>query len=817
MAVNNEKNKNKLKESLVNKPKEKQIDSANTINGEDIDSLRLSINKMENVIKTKLVKQSYTHYESFHEIDIGEKIDKIHNAVKQLKTHYRERIKQNVRDYISKRNFLRTKQEEFNKKTGAIVDKVSNVINSFKKFAFSSIKKVWGLLKKTSKYVINVGIKILDFLLVPFKLGWKFIDGFLSSLSPQGWGVIKKVSSVIFDAATWVWKIGKKMVEYIWEGVKTIFKFGYDVMSTVGTTIYKGAKFLFSFWFKMLTNTLFNPAMWLINVPIFLALTGVMFLALGTVTSLLMDLTIPLIKPLLKLSQNVLGWLWSGIKFLWKWVKKQYDGSWLQKFINTYIVDGIFSWFMNIEIVQKVVNFVKLAYNWLKTNAGTIINFLSDTVDTIVKFINNMSGESFLVSFLNFFNDSIILRNIPGISKMLKFLNSKYGFLPGLRISGESPALNVASVRRSIKSISQQKVKTMIEYQSVKMISEGKTEKEIIDYLNETVIPTLSDDISRAKLTDEQVKGIINDHLAVAKEIVKSGGKGAIKDYEDAMFNQTRVILKYEEIYRQMRSGILDATSSETLKRLEKDRLDALNVTKKFFERSESESLPETKYNLSDMQRGLKKFQEQWKLTSKLQNYETFTDAIDQQHMVDQRLMGMSIVDIPDIQADPYSTSTMKSLQTAQAVGMTTINVTAPVVGKAVMLAGNVAKYAVKSVADDIRRNQVETATMIHSKSLREMSLAKSQYKKEDIVDKFELGGIIDQNVNNKMPLDDLSAKYIREKVEDLEKHKKLQNKNNEKSEVKNNITIIDNTIIHEESYELYTLSQLSRSLLAGG
>jgi hypothetical protein len=585
----------------------------------------------------------------------------------------------------------------------------------------------------------------------------------------------------------------------------------------VGSNLYKGAKFLFSFWFRMLTNTLFNPAMWLINFPIFLALTGIMFLALGTVASLIMDLTIPLIKPFLKLSQKVLGWVWSGITFLWKWVKKQYDGSWLQKFVNTYIIDGIFSWVMGSKFIQKVVDFIKLAYNWIKTNSGPILDFLTDAVEKITDFINNMSGESFLVRFLNYFNDSFVLRNIPGISKMLKFLNSKYSFLPGIRIKGESPALNVASVRRSIKSISQQKVKTMVEYQSIKMLSEGKTEQEITEYLNETVIPELTNEISKASLSDEQMKSIINERLAAAKRIVSSGGEGAIKDYESTMFNQTRIILKYEEIYKQMRSGILDGTSSETLKRLEKDRLDALNVTKKYFERAEENSLPQTKYNLLDIQRGMVYLQEQWKLSSKLQNYEVFSDALDEQHAVEQTLRGTGISDIPDIVADPYSSNKLKALQTSQAVLMTTTNVTAPVIGKAIMLAGETAKSAIKNAADEIKKDKIETASLIHAQSLRDMGNARRFYKEGNVDKKFERGAMVQENANYVKPLDEQSAKYVREKVENLEKNNKIKNKNKEKSEVRNNITIIDNTIIHEDSYELYTLSQLSRTLLAGG
>jgi hypothetical protein len=81
---------------------------------------------------------------------------------------------------------------------------------------------------------------------------------------------------------------------------------------------------------------------------------------------------------------------------------------------------------------------------------------------------------------------------------------------------------------------------------------------------------------------------------------------------------------------------------------------------------------------------------------------------------------------------------------------------------------------------------------------------------------KHALGGLKTPENPKVKPLDLEAARFIRSKIDNMEISNKMD-KSKEKKEEVSNITIIENYIAKQESYETYTLSQLSRGLLAGG
>lgn len=823
-------NKNRLMEMLVNKKPKSLSDSTATsqqITAEDVERLE----KLTLSSSSVRVKKKTSIYDIVFKVDINEKIDEVNASIKLMKEMYREKLRTKVRETIIKHRIFKTKEEEIvNKKIEETIEKVSNVLGSIKDFTINSIDKVWGLIKKTAKYVTNVAIRIIDFLLGPFRLGWRLIDGFLTGLSPQLWNTIKKVSATIGTAAMWVWKIGKKMLEYVWEGVKTIFKFGYEVMATVASTLYKGGAFLFKFWFRMLINTLLNPAMLIINLPIFLGITSALFIALGSVTSIIIDLALPLLNQTFKIGESVLSWVWGGLQTFWKWITTTYKGSWLERAVDEYIVNGVYSWFMDIDIVKKVVKYIKLGYNWLQENGKIVIDYAVKGINIIKKYISEMSGESFVVKFINLLNSNEWLKMAPGTSKLVEYLNKKFGFLPGIRNGAIVAPENLQTVRSNIQSFSKQKIQTTLEYQSLKMIQEGKTEEEITKYLNETVISSLSKEISDSKMSEQEISENINSRLKQAQQIIKSGGKGAIPDYEKALSDQSKMIMVYEELAKQMKRGVMDPTNPETIAQLDKIRLNAVKVRQQFLERSRELKMPKTEKSLDDIQNSLKNIEIKFKGSSKLQSFEDYRTAL--RNKLDKEKWLAGIGEIPEILIDPSSSRIEKHVRVISAVGNSSLGLAKRFAVNFSILAAN--QIPSMGITDKGLGDKLVDYGVFNEKSYN-VSLARSGVEEQvDIFNRqtdstgsilsqanrakgYERGGVNANDPTRIKPLNELSAMYVKEKVTNLEKNKtKEVEKNKEKTDIRNNITIIDTYITQEESYETYTISQLSRGLLSG-
>lgn len=821
-------NKRRMMEMLVNKkPKSLSEPSSShskqEITNEDVERLE----KLVNTNRPIRNKRKTSIYDAVFKVDIIEKIEEVNTSIKTIKEVYREKIRNKVKETIIKQRIFKTKEEEaFNANVNLVVEKVSNVIGTIKDFTVNAIDKVWGVIKKTAKYITNVAIRIIDFLLGPFRFGWKMIDSFLTGLSPQLWNTMKKVASTIGTAVAWIWKIGKKMLEYVWEGVKVIFKFGYEVMATVAKTLYKGGKFLFSFWFRMLVNTLFNPAMLIINLPIFLGITSALFIALGSITSIVIDLALPLLRESFNIGENVLSWVWNGLQNFWNWITDSYHGSWLEKAVDEYIVNGVYSWFMNIDIVKKIVKYIKLGYEWIHDNGAIIIDYAVKGIKVIKKYMDEMSGESFVVKFINILNSNEWLKMAPGTSKLIEYLNKKFGFLPGIKNGDIVAPENVQTVRTNIQSFSKQKVQTTLEYQALKMLGENKGEEEIIKYLNEVVVPSLSKEISSSKMTDQEITQNINARLKEAKNIIKSGGKGSVSDYEKLMQDQTKMILVYEEVLKQMKRGVMDPTNPQTLAELDKIRLNAVKVRQASVERSREAKMPKTEKSLEDIQNGLQKYTEKFKGSAKLMSFEDYRNAL--RNKIDKERWLSGIGEIPELLIEPETNPVEKAVHVFTAVGNSTLGLLKRTLVNADIMAGNLNSIYGKG-AGDLKvemgyyengynvgfarsglQEQVETFKKA-SDSTGNIMASASRAKG------FERGGVNPNDPTRIKPLNELSAMYVKEKVNNLENQKiKEVAENKKKTDIKNNITIIDTYITQEESYETYTISQLSRGLLSG-
>lgn len=823
-------NKKSFFEMLVNKKSSniKKIDNKqdednkNIITEEDVKNIE-KYTKTLNVADTKSENKNNLYYIIF-KAKLEDKLDEINSKIKLMKTSIREKIKNSVKKEIEE--LVKTKQEkvflEFLDKAYVIWDKVTTVLVNASKWIINQFKKVANLFIKVSKYIKNLILPILNFLTVPFKLGWKFVDSFMNSVSPKSWEMMKKVASTIWTAVSWAWNIGKKMLEYAWEGVKTIFKFGYEVMVTVGKALYKGAKAVFSWWFKMLVNTLFsitNPLLFVVNAAIFLGISSAIFVALSSLVSVIIDLATPLFKGLFEIGGNLLNWVWKGLTIFWDWIKEKYEGSWLQEFVDEYIINGIYSWFMNLSIVKKIISYVKIGYQWIKNNGLKVLNFINKGIETIKKYSSEFPGETLLVKFINILNSNKWLEMAPGTKQLIKYLNKRFAFLPGIIQNNFSVPENILTMKENIKIISKRKIQNSLEYEALRLTKQGKSYSDIEKFLTEITIPKLKTDIKRSEISPEELNSIIKNRILEADKIYKNKGVGSI-DYISVLEEDTKLLSTYLNIIRKVESGRIDPTDPVVIK-----NLDILRDT-----------------NIKNMRKILDKEGRQMPLTEK-----SISDIVKQNVIIEQKILGSStelsiqdfkqnlesanyhgigwlntVGDVPKIWIDPKNSFIMKIGKSAVATATSTVILGERFVDNAILAIplltadSDSAEELRDMVKKSGRYNMIETAIDKKKQEYESKNDITGNILNSSNFKKFANGGISMPDPSNIKPLNDLSAQFVREKVQNIEKTNTTKQKNKEKTDRQNNITIIDTYIAHIESYETYTISQLSRGLLSG-
>lgn len=730
-----------------------------------------------------------------------------------------------------------TKEKEDKKITALLLHfktKISkqlfSVKNNFKKL--SSFFK--NSLIPTFKSMKNIVSSLYDFLSTTLSRGWSVVDSFINSISPNSWSLAKNVVSKVATAFMWLWNVGKKTIEFIYSGVKTIFKAGYYVIESAAKILYKGVRGLFSWWFNMLIHTLTNPAMLLFNLPIFLGITGALFIALGTVSSLIFDMGKALISPIFKVATKLFSWIWSGVEIMWDWITTAYKGSVLESFVDTSF-NTVKNWLMGNTVIKNIVNIVSNVYTWIIENGIPIAKKVWEVTQKIVNFVKTNSPSSMIVEFINLLNsDSTTMKAVrnlvPGFAKLTKYVTSKYGFLPGI-VGGS--AMSLEDMRTAKTSLSKRQVSTILEHESLNLLSSGYSEIDVKKQLLDNVIPKIRSNLENAKIPKEEIDKVLDASIRGSKNILASGGVGMIPDYEKAIATQEAVILSYENIIEKAKGGLLDPTDPNTNKVLESLRtkmikvLDSKNRTTSQTIFKKSETSLEKLINLQ------KQMEESNKRKSKLLSVEEFTSRF--YDMRDYQAFNSEIGDLEWL--DPARSWTEKVAIGTYSFRNTIHNMT----GKAINnIANNSIAFATVTISglagadaaessyqylqengpfdvaknitgsDAQRYNQEQEQAVSPAADLARMSNVNTP------MTKHAFGGLkILENPKVK-PLDLEAANFIRSKIDNIENSNKMD-KSKEKKEEVSNITIIENYIAKQESYETYTLSQLSRGLLAGG
>lgn len=710
-----------------------------------------------------------------------------------------------------------------------ILKQVYSIKTNFKKM--SSFFK--DSLIPTFKSLKNIIGSLYDFISTTFSRGWSIVDSFMNSISPSAWSLAKTIVSKVATAFMWLWNVGKKTIEFIYSGVKTIFKAGYYIIESAAKILYKGAKGLFSWWFRMLINTITNPTMLLFNLPIFLGITGALFIALGTVSSLIFDMGKALISPIFKVASKLFSWIWSGVEIMWGWITSAYKGSALETFVDTSF-NTVKNWLMDNTVIKNIVNIVSNVFTWIIDNGIPIAKKVWEVTKKIVNFVKTNSPTSMIVEFINLLNsDSTVMKlvrtTVPGFSKLAKYVTSKYGFLPGI-VGGASVSLE--EMRNAKTNLSKKQVTTILEHESLRLLNSGYSEIDTKKELLNSVIPKIRSTLENAKIPKEEIDKVLDESIRGSKNILASGGVGMIADYEKSIATQEAVILSYENIIEKAKTGLLDPTDPNTNKVLNSLRnkmikvMDSKNrtTTKTIFNKSET--------SLEKLIGLQKQMEETNKRTTKLLSVEEFTSRF-----YDMRDYQAYTSEIGDLEwLDPSLSFGQKF-----AVGATSFrNSLHNMSGKAIDAISN---YAIDKIAIagtfytggdmELIQDTLSTREQL-SPSYYITGSDADRYNKEQAlqtspnadlarlssvnapITKHAFGGLKTPENPKVKPLDLEAARFIRSKIDNIENSNKMD-KSKEKKEEVSNITIIENYIAKQESYETYTLSQLSRGLLAGG
>lgn len=231
-------------------------------------------------------------------------------------------------------------------------------LNKIKKYLSLIKDKIINVFKNAIEYIIPIG----NFLKNQFFKVIKITDNLLNKIPSNIWKTFKMIFSPLAKVLTWFKNIGVMALSYIWDGVKTIFSAGFFAIKTIATYAYKGTKFFFQWWFKMLVNTLLNPALWIINIPLFLLITYATFTAFSTVLATSISIIAPILNVSFDILKTVGSWIWSGISWVWDFVNKQYQGSFLQKIVNS-----VWNSIQDTEIYKSLSSYFSTIYDWGKS------------------------------------------------------------------------------------------------------------------------------------------------------------------------------------------------------------------------------------------------------------------------------------------------------------------------------------------------------------------------------------------------------------------------------------------------------------------
>lgn len=722
----------------------------------------------------------------------AEEKTKIWNELgKETIKEYRAHIRNSTKKLIHKMKIFGSKEAMmFDDTVKKVLDTTMDSIGSAWKGATQLLSSTWTSIHSIGKFLGSAAKCLLNFFLGPFRLGWQFVDGFMSAMSPKGWAFIKQVGGAITASVAWLWNVGTKVVSYIWEGVSTIFNVGYTILSSAAKILYKGAKGIFMWWYKMAINTIFslNPVLWIINGAIFVAISLALFTALSTITGLVFDIVGPLLKSTFNIVGTVSEWIWSGITKLFGWVEKVYEGSWLQGFITTTITPMIDGFMKSNPWIMNTIDFFTIAYKWIVNNAEKTFKKVEGWIVTAKEYIGYGGSNSTLVNVINWFADYTNNLGWHVFSPVANALKNQFGFLSGVRGNEDVSRKKLLEQKTYLEK---EQLKKLYEATSLQTmagtpgIQSADIDKSLQGIAN---VDFLTKNFSQKELADLRSEGIINARL------IKSGKKQGLADYASTISRMNNQILILGNLVEQIDKGALKGGDEATIALLKHVVADGYSMVGK-----------EVKTSVHDFKKTDGRLEELMKVAQIYANNPNkgLVNIADPNTFRNIKkdfltLINDELYNTKEQYAQEFYKITQKYPTWKQILGLSDAN--ANILQN---LHDNMDKWV-------MFENRFAEGT---GSSLTESQAATKRAMNIDLP-KLATGGIIPES-SPIMPLDDVAIQYVRDKIEKIKDIQKPEIKQEKQS--KTHITIIEEYIAQQDSYETYTIAHLARGLFGGG
>lgn len=726
-----------------------------TVNSGEEDKLIKNINdKLDSFQKTLESDDIFKDFQNIITTGINNQLQKI----KQIKTATQKTIDYNkkkinllYKNYKSKISKVFSTDYSKNECLKKIPLTFENFINKIESGISIITKKILSIIKSSFQIIKTVGVFLFDVV----KKGLGIIDKLLFGIPSKVWNIIKNTFDIGLKVFNWVTSVGKIAIEYIWEGVSVIFKTSMKIISSAASYLYKGVKGFFSWWFKMMFNTLLNPMMWPISIPLFTLISLASFTAFGLVLAASASVLLPIFEASFDILKIVGSWIGDAIYEVFKWLKYTYQDSWLEKVIVNPFINFIKE--NTPEFIKNIYNTALewggMIYDWLSKNGSSVLNYVQNKIEEIQKFYKETPGETLFQKFINtLFSASWF----PAGAKT--FIQRRIGARIGTDVSGNIPFYN--TVQNALLVQQSRLLTHRIELEFINLKKEGLDEESILKNLNEIVIPqtvkTLSTDIDSKEI--QRAKEIGIDHA-------KRALSGKLGLYDITFLQQeAQGIVRLQLLKKFIESPQYNALDPNLFKVVTEDlneigRQTSDSIVEKARKTITTKSLKDLKDNLNIIPNLFKQ--------------------------------GKEKLDTSSILSLTSTVRTLKEISDVNVVhrfGMPLVESFFGIFG------GKIARS--KTEAGSISLEQYQNSKIY-------MPIIKKEAKGDIVLpNKTDLTKTI--------PLNSIGAEYVRSRIKDIKADYSKIDTNKEK----NNITIIEEEAVYQDSYEIYTMDKIAKGIL---
>lgn len=736
----------------------------------------------------------------------------------------------------------------FLSKTGlSLINRTADIF----KFSWTIIKSVAGFVGDTLKFLLGPAANFIKMVTLPI------------------WNALKGILKIGLSVVSWVFRFGMKMVEYIWKGVKTIFKFGFYAISKVAGFLWRGTVGFLKWWFNGIFSAIlsFNPLAILFYGGVFVAFLAGVSILLGVIT--------PVIEVLFgtaaELTKMFSKWVEDSLSSIFDYARTvYYNTPWLSTFVNNTwnLLTGFFDdYFKEGSVLGNVVQWAREAYKWISNNVGYIIEAIETPIKEIKKYIGSPDNPSqtLLGVLLNFFKTAVIdynvssnyilhlpIRYIPGISLATKVIEDMFGYSVG--VEGESTLIQTR-IHQTENKIAEQ----LLEIQISSLEAKGFKGEELQTHLERFVIPELQ---SKYKLSGAEATTVTKQ----AKDNLRQIKIGLLKfTPNDYILEEKASLEKLRTMQNEIRNGIFDVTKEHTTM-LYNLNIESLNLLSSEQERRKDVATKEMQ-EISNIMMNQQNEQQDYILAQTHYNL-NFPNLItpESSHQDTANLVGEIGKFITPVEASKlWAPSTITEMKNRSSPPPKP-SLFQSAMGKVSKMFVNTEKNeklmskldlsfvslftedpqnegAIRTAIKDeinfvsnitsiegfLKNNGITIDKVIEnfSNALGKKYPNVNQYTitaiKNVLTQAYNLSTTLETSlahgailpnrtdIKNIIPLDSIGREYIREQVKSIkiDESKKIKNK-----EGKSHITIIEENSVYGESYELYTMSQISKGIL---